>query len=409
MDRPELAALLNQGIAAVRSGDRLRARELLLRVVEADDRIEPAWFWLAAALDAPADQLAALENVLALNPGHARARDGVRALRQQLGLPDEAEPAAAASQSGLSSRPPETPAPPTPAEPPHPPSTIQALAAPSIPQAAARLPDAPVDEEDPDQCAYCGRPVDPQADRCPHCRRGLLAPGLWRAGAYQYLLLMMVGLHLQAGMLQALIAYLQADFPRALEFLDFLPLDQILTANPFLPAVVRVIAWVAVLMMLLNDSLAAYPWAAGLAVLDLSWAGGGYASGLLAIELAAIVAVFAVGIGLTALVALLSQAQARRRLRVVPDRGLGSAPLLHRRAEHYARRGQWALAALHWQRAIVRQPREPSYYKALGRAQARLGRTESALRSFRSGAELAPDDPDFPRLIQSVLASRTSR
>jgi hypothetical protein len=41
-------------------------------VLEADDRNEPAWLWLSAALDKPGDQLMARGRVLAINPRSPR-------------------------------------------------------------------------------------------------------------------------------------------------------------------------------------------------------------------------------------------------------------------------------------------------------------------------------------------------
>src|SRR5438270_293997 len=73
MEPAELRRLLNEGIQAVKTGDGATARDRLLRVLDADDRSEPAWLWLSAALDDPADQLLALERVLEINPGHPQA------------------------------------------------------------------------------------------------------------------------------------------------------------------------------------------------------------------------------------------------------------------------------------------------------------------------------------------------
>ncbi len=75
-----LAALLYEGALALQQGDKARARELLLQVVEADERIEEAWLWLSGAVDDPEDQRTALENVLALNPQNAHARYGLAVL-----------------------------------------------------------------------------------------------------------------------------------------------------------------------------------------------------------------------------------------------------------------------------------------------------------------------------------------
>src|ERR1700686_1454860 len=99
MEASELRQLLNEGILAVKAGDRPLARNLLVSVLDADENSEPAWLWLGAVLDEPGEQLMALERVLAINPGHAQALAGAQALRRQLGqeavnVQQSAEPAA---------------------------------------------------------------------------------------------------------------------------------------------------------------------------------------------------------------------------------------------------------------------------------------------------------------------------
>lgn len=76
----QLAELLYQGALALQQGDKTRARDLLLQVVEADEGLEEAWLWLSGAVDDPEDQRTALENVLALNPGNQHARYGLQLL-----------------------------------------------------------------------------------------------------------------------------------------------------------------------------------------------------------------------------------------------------------------------------------------------------------------------------------------
>ncbi len=75
-----LAELLYQGALALQQGDKERARDLLLQVVEADETIADAWLWLSGAVDDPEDQRTALENVLALNPDNPHARYGLQVL-----------------------------------------------------------------------------------------------------------------------------------------------------------------------------------------------------------------------------------------------------------------------------------------------------------------------------------------
>lgn len=65
---------LKAGIAALRSGDRVEARRLLLDAVEQSPDSVAAWWLLAAVLDNPAHKIDALEQVLDLRPDHAEAR-----------------------------------------------------------------------------------------------------------------------------------------------------------------------------------------------------------------------------------------------------------------------------------------------------------------------------------------------
>lgn len=81
----QLATWLYEGALALTEGDKDRARELLLRVVEADETNEAAWLWLSGAVDDPLDQRTALENVLALNPDNEYALFGLDVLDRQEG------------------------------------------------------------------------------------------------------------------------------------------------------------------------------------------------------------------------------------------------------------------------------------------------------------------------------------
>jgi tetratricopeptide (TPR) repeat protein len=76
----QIAEWLYNGALALSEGDRERARELLLRVVEQDEANEEAWLWLSGAVDDPEDQRTALENVLALNPQNKHALYGLDVL-----------------------------------------------------------------------------------------------------------------------------------------------------------------------------------------------------------------------------------------------------------------------------------------------------------------------------------------
>ena len=79
----EMAEWLYDGAVALRQGNKERALELLMQVVEADEENEAAWLWLSGAVDELDDQQIALENVLAINPNNTAAQQGLELVMQQ--------------------------------------------------------------------------------------------------------------------------------------------------------------------------------------------------------------------------------------------------------------------------------------------------------------------------------------
>ncbi|MEI8308628.1 MAG: hypothetical protein WCF99_16330 [Chloroflexales bacterium] len=74
------AEWLYEGAVALTKGDKVRALDLLMRVVSEDEEATNAWLWLSGAVDDPDDQRTALENVLALDPNNPYARHGIAVL-----------------------------------------------------------------------------------------------------------------------------------------------------------------------------------------------------------------------------------------------------------------------------------------------------------------------------------------
>lgn len=72
---------LKEGIAALRRGERDRARTSLIAALRADPGDARAWLWLSGAVDNPAEQRYCLERALALDPRCAPARQGMAVLR----------------------------------------------------------------------------------------------------------------------------------------------------------------------------------------------------------------------------------------------------------------------------------------------------------------------------------------
>src|SRR5512145_159163 len=81
----QIARLLYKGAVAVRAGRREEAQDLLMQVIEHDERNEEAWLWLSGAVQDPSDQQVALENVLAINPANEAARQGLEWLNKSYG------------------------------------------------------------------------------------------------------------------------------------------------------------------------------------------------------------------------------------------------------------------------------------------------------------------------------------
>jgi Flp pilus assembly protein TadD len=81
---PDTTELLQQGIALAKAGRREEARNILLQVVEQDERNESAWLWISGVVDTDDDKAIALENVLTLNPNNEWAKRGLQLMGRPL-------------------------------------------------------------------------------------------------------------------------------------------------------------------------------------------------------------------------------------------------------------------------------------------------------------------------------------
>jgi hypothetical protein len=75
---------LQQGIAALRAGDKVEARRLIGRVIRQNPRNAHAWLWLSGAVETDQERLTCLNKVLALNPENKAAQRGVTALQKRV-------------------------------------------------------------------------------------------------------------------------------------------------------------------------------------------------------------------------------------------------------------------------------------------------------------------------------------
>lgn len=77
--------LRNEGIAALRDGDKPRARTLLAQALKINPRDAQSWLWLSGAVDTPVEQRFCLERLLELYPKHPAALEGLAQLDQAPG------------------------------------------------------------------------------------------------------------------------------------------------------------------------------------------------------------------------------------------------------------------------------------------------------------------------------------
>ena len=72
--------ILQSAIQEARAGRRQAARDLLLKLVDAEPRNEQAWIWLSGLVDSLEDRIIACENALTINP----ANDSIRSYLSKL-------------------------------------------------------------------------------------------------------------------------------------------------------------------------------------------------------------------------------------------------------------------------------------------------------------------------------------
>lgn len=97
--------------------------------------------------------------------------------------------------------------------------------------------------------------------------------------------------------------------------------------------------------------------------------------------------------------------QDRRLARL--NRGLAEAADFDLAARELARKGLWASAVLHWQRAAVRAPYSGRYLERLAGAYAQLGFVERSQDALTSARKLAPDAAAQERIDRTAAKIET--
>jgi len=404
MEESDLKQLLRDGITAARAGQKEQARELLLRVIEQDERNEPAWLWLSGIVDDPEERRICLENVLAINPNSAAAQAGLRFLTS--GDQPTSPPRSYAPQPSIQAPAPtaqsDLPAAPSPA-PPAPPRSAPATL-----------------EFDPYGCPYCGGSVSSDEPRCDNCGRLVelryrkRSDGQWLG--WLGLFVVMQGI---VGVGEAYFASRVAEIGELPAWLSESPIKLLIGPAFKLASLESNLDRLGQTLVVMNAVLAVL--CVALAVGLVLRSRSAYFIALFAVGLLAVTAVVGLVVGFSgllpglirlALVAfcfkwLMDTAPAfewmTRRYNPDIDPDLQTDLDYYDQGSHYWDMGMWAKAAAHWQVAARLAPTKADYHTALAKAYVKLDYMAAALAEADKALAQAPDDEQL-RTFRDSLA-----
>jgi tetratricopeptide (TPR) repeat protein len=433
----ESADLLQQGIAAAKSGQKETARRLLMQVVKQNERNVAAWLWLSGVVESLDDKQVALENVLALDPQNQAARKGLDWIRKQKAASVYIPPLISESQARSTAKP-LTPAaailygPPKEPEPkpePVPPPPIDLRprddwGEPPSPEAV----EAMREFDDETLCPYCAAPTQPEDKVCKAChgklwtysRRSpegsywfwmllsfLWISAVWRVYLFGGQLFLWFGPLFDEGRIKTL-----EQFVGIYLGLPTLPTD---VANIVLGKLPPLAFWSFVLSVAVQLMLALLIYARWR---PIYWIGVGLAVIYLAYTLILTLMSFSWPAVLNLVVALLPVLilvmiqddflLKRERLLCGPDPGLRNHSAFYIRGREYARKKMWAQAAVHFRRAAGGAPHMLAYHLALAAAYVNLKRYERAESVLREAQRLEPDNPKVKELSDLVATRKAS-
>jgi tetratricopeptide (TPR) repeat protein len=425
---------LREGIAAAKAGQRERARDLLIRVVEEDEENLQAWLWLSGVMDGLDDKEVCLENALELDPANEAARKGLDWVRRkkEAGLPPRrpVSPAAAVLGGDFGRRR-------VTAEPALPASTAgPAPAARSNTAAAAILredfarrqpppePELPPPVPPPDEfadeylCPYCAAPTRPEDRLCPACGRKLWIRVRRREEHSSWLwvaMVMQLGGTVWPMMVPLMVLAYVAYQVRITNPFDLIPAYLGLPSN--VPPEVASAAFKTVPGAYLLPFAVYFVFSSiVLAGLYLRWRPIFYlflVSALLMIASSVTATLLipsgnrlcsAAGIvpgGLMLL--LLFQIEDDfftddRRLILRADRDATNGPALLASGQRYAKRSMWAMAAIHLRRAAARMSHDIAPLLMLTAVYMNLKRYDLAEKTLAQARRMDPADPQLERL-----------
>jgi tetratricopeptide (TPR) repeat protein len=394
MSRDQIEDWLERGITAFKEGESALARDLLLAVVEKDEKNESAWLWLSEVVESPEDKEICLRNVLVLNPENQLAQQRIGRFTSQHEI----------SQGGEK----------------HSSYTIEIE--PVSPAAAILYPERLSREYDFSDsieitqvesvglknhskyddvwernypiCSYCAGEITLDARRCPTCKRKLYTSEFLysRPSPDLYLFVtFLLGLFAFAGLAMMFNLILRNSLTDMVWNALLLPILLILVFGvltrqfwAYSASIIVLLLTLAIMVLNLlfgpdSDDVVQQVLSDGL-ITTLSERPAFYALApleqfvfpvqLVAVILALIYALFRVGPDFD---------RKRTHLEARVDRGLSDSSQYYFSGKNYAQLGMWARATLHFRRAVALEPASISYQKALAESYDQLGYYQRSL------------------------------
>lgn len=438
--------LLRQGIAAAKAGQRLEARQVLMRVVKADQRNEQAWIWLAAVVDDPAHQRTCLEYALKLNPQNVQAKQGIAWIDKHYPPPAPTPaltpvPKPSSTPSAKSaSTPPDQPPPREPQQP----ASVDEQPASSIPVASvstvheATHTQPQTDEQPPslrhNEAAPAGsgslrsRIHSARSGTSPQHAAPLQTPGHTAVSPLQAPTIADASAVTSTSTPESTLSPYICPFcgtttkPEARTcpqcskalYIRAAPPERRSVALSFLGGVWGIISIFTIgvnFIWIGHDAKFILPLSGGIISL-------GIAVGLLRRYRWAYSIVIVVTIGLTILslmhhfwplmlplYILLPRSYGDfygKKERFVPQLSTGSHQSHHEAGQAYRKQEMWYMASREWERAVAAQPENVTYSQALALAYARLHQYDKALSLLRDLLKRRPDDARIQEIVRTI-------
>ena len=399
----QMRGWLQEAYSALENGEQAEARALFLQVIDADEENLEAWWGLAQASESVEDQIICLENVLTLDPDHTEARKRLSQIRppgEDVTADVETEPK-----------------------------------------------DKPLDLDDELSCPFCGQPTAWEDRICPVCNRRLWVKARKPSPIPLYWILngLELGITLMAAMIPLLlIATLDTVFA-GLDLRDVMTFivrpgsaSQDVRLTGIVPRGMATLSLASVMLSLGALLCGISRWSPGYLI------GSGLSALRALIELGLIVIALTTGflgrpwetisgvappageepfltlttwgvpvagtlitglsgLSIWAMTKLHTHfsVESRRRLLTIDQDVAQSEKGLWLRAREHAKRGAWALAALHARRALA-YGRTVERHLLLATAYYHLDQPVRARQALSEARDIQPDHPGIATLIEQL-------